>query len=46
MIQKFQQLQALHNAFFESDDNNIKTMVAGFIMSATAILLVVGFYQL
>ncbi len=46
MIQRLQQLQALHNAFFENDDSNFKTMMTGFTMSMIAMLMVVGLYQL
>ncbi len=46
MIQRLEQLRAIHNAFFQHDDGNFKTMMAGFTMSAAAILLVFGLYQL
>ena len=46
MIQRLEQLRAIHNAFFQHDESNIKTMMAGFTMSAGAILLIFGLYQL
>ena len=46
MIQRLEQLQALHNAFFQNDDSNFKTMMAGFAMSTMAMLMVFGLYQL
>lgn len=46
MIQRIEQLKAIHNAFFQNDESNLKAMMAGFTMSAVAILMIVGLFQL
>jgi len=46
MIQRLEQLQALHNAFFQNDDSNLKTMMTGVAMSTFGMLLVIGLYWL
>lgn len=44
MLKKIQLLQAVHYAFFENDDNNLRAMGTGFAISAVSILLVFGLY--
>ena len=46
MFDKIQLLQAVHHAFFENDDNNIRAMGVGFAISAASMLLLFGLYQI
>ena len=46
MLKKIQLLTAVHHAFFENDDNNLRTMGVGFAISAASILMLFGLYQL
>lgn len=43
MIELF---QAIHKGFFEDDDSNLKTMMAGFVLCAVFMLAIFGAYQL
>ena len=45
MEKKLEQLKDLHNAFFQDDESNFKTMMAGFAMSAVCMLMIFGIYQ-
>lgn len=42
----FQHLLNFHNGFFENDDNNFKTMMAGFVLSTVSMVVIFGLYQL
>ena len=44
MMNKLDQLQAVHNAFFENDDSNFATMMKGFTISAICIAAVFFLY--
>jgi hypothetical protein len=46
MFDKIQLLQAVHYAFFENDDNNLRAMGIGFAISAASMLLLFGLYQI
>lgn len=46
MIQRIEQLKTIHNAFFQGDERNFKTMILGFTISAACMLAIFGIYQI
>lgn len=37
---------SLHNEFFENDEGNFKTLIAGFVLCAVCMGVIFGLYQL